>query len=416
MRATDATATDAPTRRPANRRELILEAAVELFHRHGYPATSVDDIGKAVDVSGPAIYRHFSSKEDLLVEAITLAADEVHAVNRGLGPTPTIPVRCLRATSAPTPTSRRAFGTHRRVDLRTSPPQPRAPLPHGRRLRSWTTNGPTPSRPLVPNSDDDAFLLVTAAIGLITAWPPAPTGAMIPTWPRTSSRWHSPPSTLPSASPRRPPVPINPDAVGTVGPENEISWTSKDSLLYALGVGAGQTDPTGFELEFTTENTRKPPSRRSPRRSSSSAAGRVDFGDFNLAALLHGEQHITLHQTLPAEGTAIGQGRAAAIHDKGKAALVVLETDVRDADGNPGGPPAPASSSPAKGLGWRPRAVGHLTLPIVPPTSCTASTPAPTRRCSIASTATATPCTRTRHSPPSPASRPRSCTASARTE
>ena len=50
-------------------------------------------------------------------------------------------------------------------------------------------------------------------------------------------------------------MPINPDAVGTVGPENEISWTSKDSLLYALGVGAGQTNPTGFELEFTTENT-----------------------------------------------------------------------------------------------------------------------------------------------------------------
>ena len=31
--------------------------------------------------------------------------------------------------------------------------------------------------------------------------------------------------------------------------------TSKDALLYALGVGAGQTDPTGFELEFTTENS-----------------------------------------------------------------------------------------------------------------------------------------------------------------
>ncbi|MEC7506115.1 MAG: helix-turn-helix domain-containing protein, partial [Actinomycetota bacterium] len=71
MRATDTTAADAPTRRPANRRELILEAAVELFHRHGYPATSVDDIGKAVDVAGPASYRHFSSKEDLRVEAIT---------------------------------------------------------------------------------------------------------------------------------------------------------------------------------------------------------------------------------------------------------------------------------------------------------------------------------------------------------
>ena len=43
MSPTDATATDARMRRPANRRELILEAAVELFHRHGYPATSVDD-------------------------------------------------------------------------------------------------------------------------------------------------------------------------------------------------------------------------------------------------------------------------------------------------------------------------------------------------------------------------------------
>ena len=52
-------------------------------------------------------------------------------------------------------------------------------------------------------------------------------------------------------------MPINPDAVGTVGPENEISCSSKDSLLYALGVGAGQTNPTGFELEFTTENTRE---------------------------------------------------------------------------------------------------------------------------------------------------------------
>ena len=51
MRATDTTAADAPTLRPANRRELILEAAVELFHRHGYPATSVADIGKAVAVA-----------------------------------------------------------------------------------------------------------------------------------------------------------------------------------------------------------------------------------------------------------------------------------------------------------------------------------------------------------------------------
>ena len=50
-------------------------------------------------------------------------------------------------------------------------------------------------------------------------------------------------------------MPLNPDAVGTVSEAAEATWSSKDSLLYALGVGAGQTDPTGFELEFTTENS-----------------------------------------------------------------------------------------------------------------------------------------------------------------
>ena len=131
-------------------------------------------------------------------------------------------------------------------------------------------------------------------------------------------------------------MPLNPDAVGTTGPENEISWTSKDSLLYALGVGAGQTDPTGFELDFTTENTRDTPQRAFPTQVVVLGGGSgVDFGDFNLAALLHGEQHVTLHQTLPAEGSGRGRGRVAAMHDKGKAALVVLETEVSDDHGAP---------------------------------------------------------------------------------
>jgi acyl dehydratase len=131
-------------------------------------------------------------------------------------------------------------------------------------------------------------------------------------------------------------MPLNPDAVGTTGPENEINWTSNDSLLYALGVGAGQTDPTGFELDFTTENTRDTPQRAFPTQVVVLGGGSgVDFGDFNLAALLHGEQHVTLHQTLPAEGSGRGRGRVAAMYDKGKAALVVLETEVSDDHGAP---------------------------------------------------------------------------------
>ena len=126
---------------------------------------------------------------------------------------------------------------------------------------------------------------------------------------------------------------INPDAAGTVGEETEISWTSTDSLLYALGVGAGASDPTGFELEFTTENTGGVPQRALPTQVVTLGGAKLpEYGDFNLAALLHGDQRIELHQDLPAEGSAIAQARIAAIYDKIKAALVVLETTVRSHD------------------------------------------------------------------------------------
>ena len=51
------------------------------------------------------------------------------------------------------------------------------------------------------------------------------------------------------------------------------------------------------------------------------------IGTFDWAMLVHGEQAITLHQPLPVEGTAMIKGRVAAMYDKGKAAVVVLESE-----------------------------------------------------------------------------------------
>ena len=131
-------------------------------------------------------------------------------------------------------------------------------------------------------------------------------------------------------------MPINPDAAGSIGEPSEFSWTSKDSLLYALGVGAGSSDPTGFELEFTTENSNGITQTALPTQVVVMGGGRTPgFGDFNPMFLLHAEQRITLHQPLPAEGTAVATGKVGEIYDKGKAALVYLETNVADADGNP---------------------------------------------------------------------------------
>ncbi|WP_165962645.1 SACE_7040 family transcriptional regulator [Occultella glacieicola] len=53
-----------------SRREEILAAAADLFARHGYRGVSIYDIGAAVGISGPALYRHFRSKGALLSEML----------------------------------------------------------------------------------------------------------------------------------------------------------------------------------------------------------------------------------------------------------------------------------------------------------------------------------------------------------
>lgn len=50
----------------APRRELLLEAAAELFAARGYHAVGIDDIGSAAGITGPGVYRHFASKQALL--------------------------------------------------------------------------------------------------------------------------------------------------------------------------------------------------------------------------------------------------------------------------------------------------------------------------------------------------------------
>ena len=53
------------------KRELILDAAIELFAEFGYGCTSVDDISRKVNVAKGTIYNYFSSKKDILEAVIT---------------------------------------------------------------------------------------------------------------------------------------------------------------------------------------------------------------------------------------------------------------------------------------------------------------------------------------------------------
>ena len=56
--------------RPANRRELILAAATELFAVRGYEYVGMSEIAEEVAVQPSALYRHFTGKERLLTEIL----------------------------------------------------------------------------------------------------------------------------------------------------------------------------------------------------------------------------------------------------------------------------------------------------------------------------------------------------------
>jgi len=59
--------TTAPT---TSRREQLLEQAAAMFAARGFHGVSVDELGAACGVSGPALYRHFASKEAMLDEML----------------------------------------------------------------------------------------------------------------------------------------------------------------------------------------------------------------------------------------------------------------------------------------------------------------------------------------------------------
>src|SRR6202048_2225945 len=63
-------ATNRRSRRKSDRRLQLLAAAERLFAERGFLTVRLEDIGAAAGVSGPAIYRHFPSKESLLVELL----------------------------------------------------------------------------------------------------------------------------------------------------------------------------------------------------------------------------------------------------------------------------------------------------------------------------------------------------------
>ncbi|YCK40092.1 TetR/AcrR family transcriptional regulator [Actinomadura sp. ATCC 39365] len=59
------------------RKRVILLQAARLFVERGYADTGIDDIGAAVGISGPAVYRHFPGKQAILLALIELSLERL---------------------------------------------------------------------------------------------------------------------------------------------------------------------------------------------------------------------------------------------------------------------------------------------------------------------------------------------------
>ena len=117
---------------------------------------------------------------------------------------------------------------------------------------------------------------------------------------------------------------IDPSAIGAVTEPKIYEWTERDTLLYALGVGAGTGD-----LAYTTENSHDTPQQVLPTFAVICCMGFAAaplVGSFNWGMLLHGSQEIRLSAPLPASGSLSVVAEVADIQDKGagKNAIIIL--------------------------------------------------------------------------------------------
>jgi acyl dehydratase len=128
-------------------------------------------------------------------------------------------------------------------------------------------------------------------------------------------------------------MPIDPSvALGAPIPSFTTAWDADDVILYHLGVGAGLGKPTdAAELAYTYEQHLAvlPSFGVIPafRGLVTAVTGQVPGLSINPVMILHGEQDLLLHKPIPTSGSVESRPRVAALYDKGKAALVVIEVE-----------------------------------------------------------------------------------------
>ncbi len=118
-------------------------------------------------------------------------------------------------------------------------------------------------------------------------------------------------------------------------PEIEQHYASKDTILYALGVGLGHDPLDARQLRYVYEDDLAALPTMSVVLGYPGFWMRDPRAGVDWVRLVHGEQRMTIHHPLPAQATVIGRSRITHVIDKGadKGAIVVTERTLHQKDG-----------------------------------------------------------------------------------
>ncbi len=117
-----------------------------------------------------------------------------------------------------------------------------------------------------------------------------------------------------------------PEALGIELSPTSFEYDDRDVMLYAVGVGA-------TELDFVFERNLKVLPTFAVIPGFPAMMGLAASVEINPVMLLHGEQRIKLHKPIPPKGNLTTAGKVTGVYDKGKGALLVVEAETKDEQG-----------------------------------------------------------------------------------
>jgi AcrR family transcriptional regulator len=154
----------------------ILVIAADLFFKKSYEAVTVDQIGAAAGLTGPAIYRHFKSKGDILAALFDQAIDGMLSATGAPLPDPVDDVTHLVSAHADFVVQQHTLASVWIREGRSLPQEHRSRL--RRRERAYIARWTACIQRCHPDlSDHDAQLAALTALGTLNAtssWPKAP--------------------------------------------------------------------------------------------------------------------------------------------------------------------------------------------------------------------------------------------------